>query len=62
MVIIGYKIIIIGGQPLGSEPQCGKTSLYVGDANGISGIIILVKGVEKISRGAPVSPPSYPRY
>ena len=32
---ICYTITIIGGQLLGSEPQLGKTLLYVGGATGI---------------------------
>ena len=59
---ICYTITIIGGQLLGSEPQLGKTLLYVGGATGIVGTFILVKGFKKISLGAPVPPPSYPRH
>jgi hypothetical protein len=59
---IGYTVTIIGGQLLGAEPQLGKTLLYVGGATGIAGTFILVKGFKKISLGAPVPPPSYPRY
>jgi hypothetical protein len=59
---IGYTVTIIGGQLLGTEPQLGKTLLYVGGATGIAGTFILVKGFKKISLGAPVPPQSYPRY
>jgi hypothetical protein len=56
---IGYTVTIIGGQLLGTEPQLGKTLLYVGGATGIAGTFILVKGFKKISLGAPVPPASY---
>lgn len=56
---IGYTVTIIGGQLLGTEPDLGKTLLYVGGATGIAGTFILVKGFKKISLGAPVPPASY---
>lgn len=59
---IGYTVTIIGGQLLGTEPQLGKTLLYVGGATGIAGTFILVKGFKKFSLGAPVPPSSYSRY
>lgn len=59
---VGYTVTIIGGQLLGTEPQLGKTLLYVGGATGIAGTFILVKGFKKISLGAPALPASYSRY
>ncbi|WP_075350851.1 hypothetical protein [Algoriphagus marinus] len=56
---IGYTVTIIGGQLLGTEPDLGKTLLYVGGATGIAGTFILVKGFKKISLGAPAPPPNY---
>lgn len=54
---IGYTITIIGGQLLGSNPEVGKTLLYVGGATGIVGTVVLVKGFNKISLKAPTPPP-----
>jgi hypothetical protein len=59
---IGYTITIIGGQLLGTEPEWGKTLLYVGGATGIAGTFILVKGFKKISLRSPVPPSDYLRY
>ncbi|TFV97372.1 hypothetical protein E4S40_01580 [Algoriphagus kandeliae] len=56
---IGYTVTIIGGQLLGSNPDVGKTLLYVGGATGIVGTVVLVKGFNKISLKAPILPPSY---
>ena len=56
---IGYTVTIIGGQLLGTEPDLGKTLLYVGGATGIGGTFLLVKGFKKISLGAPSPPPNY---
>ena len=48
---IGYTVTIIGGQLLGTEPQLGKSLLYIGGATGIAGTFILVKGFKNISLG-----------
>lgn len=56
---IGYTVTIIGGQLLGTDPQLGKSLLYIGGATGIAGTFILVKGFRKISLGPPAPPPSY---
>ncbi|MCS5489139.1 hypothetical protein [Algoriphagus limi] len=56
---IGYTVTIIGGQLLGSNPDVGKTLLYVGGATGIVGTVVLVKGFNKISLKKPVPPPNY---
>ena len=56
---IGYTVTIIGGQLLGTEPDLGKTLLYVGGATGIGGTFLLVKGFKKISLRAPSPPPNY---
>lgn len=55
---IGYTVTIIGGQLLGSNPDVGKSLLYVGGATGIVGTVVLVKGFNKISLKAPTPPPS----
>lgn len=54
---IGYTVTIIGGQLLGSNPDVGKTLLYVGGATGIVGTVVLVKGFNKISLKTPTPPP-----
>jgi hypothetical protein len=59
---IGYTVTIIGGQLLGTEPQLGKSLLYVGGVTGIAGTFILVKGFKKISLGPPAPPLGYFRY
>jgi uncharacterized membrane protein YadS len=51
---LGYTVTIIGGQLLGTEPEIGKTLLYVGGATGIVGTVILFKGFKKISLGPPI--------
>ncbi|NVJ87039.1 MAG: hypothetical protein HWE15_12080 [Algoriphagus sp.] len=57
---VGYTVTIIGGQLLGSNPDVGKTLLYVGGATGIVGTVILVKGFNKISLKSPDPPKIYP--
>ncbi|SFN78490.1 hypothetical protein SAMN04488519_10246 [Algoriphagus ornithinivorans] len=53
---MGYTITIIGGQLLGSNPDLGKSLLYVGGATGIAGTFVLVKGFKKLSLRAPDPP------
>jgi hypothetical protein len=59
---IGYTVTIIGGQLLGTEPDLGKTLLYVGGVTGIAGTFVLVKGFKKISLRAPTPPRTYADY